>query len=223
MKGKELIKQLQEIDPTGEIEVCVGNVDIWTVHAEPAYWDGKLQLLVRDEKKAPYYDIVGGKYVVSGSKITLTTMSITDVLWGDPDAVIDYSELDKNTGRGSAEYRKADDATRQASRDVTMRVEIDAFTRWLAKQCEKLRPGCANETYEKDMAYSSEQFFKKHLSPDDPLKTLPPKKEMLSGKEYEVWPSVNDRRESGWDDRIEVYWRGGWGIKMKDGSGGIED
>lgn len=223
MKGKELIKLLQEIDPTGEIEVSVGNIDIWDVHQEPAYWDGKLQLLVHDESKKPYFDIVGGKYVVSGSKIVITPMSITEVLWSDPEAVIDYSELETNTVLGSSEYRKHDNATRQASRDVTLRVEIDAFTRWLAKQCNKLRPGCANDTYEKDMAYSSEQFFKKYLSPDDPLKVLPQKKESLSGKEYEVWPSVNDRRESGWDDRIEVYWRGGWGIKMKDGSGAIEE
>jgi len=35
MKGKELIKLLQEIDPTGEIEVSVGNIDIWDVHQEP--------------------------------------------------------------------------------------------------------------------------------------------------------------------------------------------
>ena len=224
MKGKELIRLLQEIDPTGEVEVSVGNIDIFDVHQEPAYWDGKLQLLVRDESKAPYYDVVGGKYVVSGSKIVITPMSISEVLWSDPDAAIDYSELDKNTGRGSAEYRKSDDATRQASRDVTMRVEVDAFTRWVAKQCQRLRPGCASDTYEKDIAYSSGEFFKKHLSPEDPLKELPKQKHKDStGKEYECWPSVNDRRESGWDDRIEVYWRGGWGIKMKDGSGAIED
>lgn len=223
MKGKELIKLLQEIDPTGEIEVSVGNIDIWDVHAEPAYWDGKLQLLVHDPEKAPYYDIVGGKYVVGGSKIVISTMSITDVLWSDPEAVIDYSELEKHTALGSAEYRKHDDATRQASRDVTMRVEVDAFTRWVAKQCSKLRPGCANTTYEKDIAYSASEFFKKHLSPDDPLKELPQKKETIGDRNYDVWPSVNERRESGWDDRIEVYWRGGWGMKMKDGSGAIED
>src|SRR5271154_5815793 len=154
MKGKELIRLLQEIDPTGEIEVSVGNIDIWDVHQEPAYWDGKLQLLVHDESKKPYFDIVGGKYVVSGSKIVITPMSITEVLWGDPDAAIDYSELEKNTALGSSEYRKHDDATRQASRDVTMRVEVDAFTRWVAKQCQRLRPGCADTPSEKDLAYS---------------------------------------------------------------------
>ncbi|MDA4132016.1 MAG: hypothetical protein OK454_02665 [Thaumarchaeota archaeon] len=219
MKGKELIRLLQEIDPTGEVEVSVGNIDIWDVHQEPAYWDGKLQLVVRDPAKAPYYDIVGGKYVVSGSKIVISTMSIADVLWSDPEAAIDYSEL----GQYAAEYRKHDDATRQASRDVTMRVEVDSFARWVAKQCQRLRPGCATDTYEKDIAYSAAEFFKKHLSPDDPLKALPPEKRMSGGKEYESWPSVNQRRESDWDDRIEVYWRGGWGIKMKDGSGAIED
>ena len=31
MKIKDLIAALQEADPSGEIECCVGNVDIWYV------------------------------------------------------------------------------------------------------------------------------------------------------------------------------------------------
>jgi len=53
------------------------------------------------------------------------------------------------------------------------------------------------------------------------VKDLPPKKEKtggflgIGGKEYEVWPSWNDRREAMWDDTLEGYGRGGWGIRRK--------
>jgi hypothetical protein len=209
VKSKELIRLLQEEDPTGETEVSVGNHDIFELRTEPAYWDGKLQLLIRDPAKAPYYDIVGGKYCTAGSKIVINAMSISDVLWQDPDATVDYSEL----GQYADKYREADEKTRRASRDVTLKVGMDAFYRWVKSKAEAIRPG------DTDCRSGADYFFEKHLHVDDPLKELPKQKHVDStGKEYECWPSVNDRRESGWDDRIEVYWRGGWGIKMKDGS-----
>lgn len=34
MKSSELIKQLQELDPEGVIEVCVNNVDIYFLDVE---------------------------------------------------------------------------------------------------------------------------------------------------------------------------------------------
>ena len=51
MKVKDLIKQLQELDPTGEIEVCVGNSDIIDISLFPAYYDGYLQVLKKDLSK----------------------------------------------------------------------------------------------------------------------------------------------------------------------------
>lgn len=209
MKAKELIRLLQEEDPTGETEVSVGNHDIFTVHTEPAYWDGKLQLLIRDESKKPYYDVVGGKYCTKGCKIVITSMGVSDVLWENPDATVDYSEL----GQYADRYRESDEKTRQASRDVTLKVEMDAFHRWVKSKAEVIRPGG------EDCRSTSDYFFEKHLHVDDPLKELPKKKHVDStGTEYECWPSVNERRESGWGDTIEVYWRGGWGIRKKDGS-----
>ena len=53
MKSKELIRLLQEEDPSGEVEVCVQNFDILGIHTEPAYWDGSLQVLMRDASKPP--------------------------------------------------------------------------------------------------------------------------------------------------------------------------
>jgi len=36
MKSAELIKLLQDLDPTGEVEVCVGNGGVFAVMMEPA-------------------------------------------------------------------------------------------------------------------------------------------------------------------------------------------
>jgi hypothetical protein len=214
MKSRELIRLLLEEDPTGETEVSVGNIDIFGVHLEPSYWDGKLQLLIRDESKKPYYDVVGGKYCVRGSKITITPMSITDVLWDDPDVPVDYSEL----GQYAEKYREADDKTRQASRDVALKVEMEAFQCWVKSKAEAIRPGDTD-----DCCNAADYFFEKHLHVGDPVKDLPKQKHVdSSGNEYECWPSWNDRRNAMWDDTLEVYWRGGWGIRKKDGTAAEE-
>ena len=207
MKTKDLIAELQEADPSGELEVCVENVDIFTVTTEPAYWDGRLQVLTRDPAKKPYYDVVGGKYTSKGSKVVISPMSITDLLWNDPDAVIDYSEV--GNPDSAERYRKSDDETRKASRDVELKVEMDAFHRWVKDEADKIRP----ENSDKCRG-SADSFYEKNLSPKDPVKDLPPKRD---GK-YEVWPSWDERRRAMWSDTLEVYWRGGWGIRKKDGS-----
>jgi hypothetical protein len=137
-------------------------------------------------------------------------MSITEMIWGDPDFKVDYSEL----GGSRPDYEESDNKTRQASRDVEMKVEMDAFYRWAKKKAEAIRDG------DGDIRYAADAFFKRAgMKPGDPLKELPKQKHKDStGAEYECWPSVSERRESGWDDTIEVYWRGGWGIRKKDGT-----
>jgi|SRR5208337_1700100 len=213
MKSKELIKQLQYLDPKGETEVSCGNHDIWTVDMEPAYYDGRLQLLIRDpEKTGKYFDIIGAKYVSKGYKIVLTSMGVTDVLWDNPDAIIEYPF-------GEERYREGDEKTRAASRDVELKVNMDFFRKWVAKKAEQIRPGEKSD-------HSADYHYKKlGLGPKDPVKDLPPRKEKLSpkdSKEYEVWPSWNERQEAAWDDALEVYWKGGWGIKKK-GEPDVED
>jgi hypothetical protein len=204
MKSKELIRQLLELDPKGEVEVCVGNHDIWTVDLEPAYYDGRLQVLVRDpELTGKCFDIVGAKYVSKGQKITITSMGVTDVLWDNPDAKIDYSEVEPHAGR----YRESDDKTREASRDVEVKVEKDAFHRWMKEKAEAIRPG--GEDCRRSAHY---HYDKLGLTPKDPVKELPPKKDKDG---YEWWPSWDERRRAMWDDTLEVYWNGGWGVRKK--------
>lgn len=80
MKTKELIRLLQEADPTGEEEVCVNNEDILDVGTEPAYWDGTLQILERDEKLSPYYNVVGATFKREGCKVSIFTHGIRDAI-----------------------------------------------------------------------------------------------------------------------------------------------
>ena len=88
MKSKELIRWLQEEDPTGEGEVVVGNDDIHFLEWKPGYWDGKYTVLIRDESKRPYYDIVGAEYRSDGEKLCIRTMSWQDVISNDTDAPV---------------------------------------------------------------------------------------------------------------------------------------
>ena len=85
MKTKDLIKLLQETDPSGEMDCVVDNIDIFTAHVEVSYWDGCKQLLVRDESKKPYYDIVGAEYRSDGWKVQITPMDIKDAMLDTPD------------------------------------------------------------------------------------------------------------------------------------------
>ena len=84
MKTKELIRRLQEADPTGEAECCVGNHDIFFVESKAAYWDGRLEVLVRDQSKEPWYNVVGAKITTHGTKINIRTLSIDDAIFNDP-------------------------------------------------------------------------------------------------------------------------------------------
>jgi hypothetical protein len=89
MKVKELIRQLQEADPTGEIEACVDNIDIHFVSREPAYYDGCLQVLKRDPA-VKYYNIVGAELKALGDKVQIHVLSIADVFLDHPDAEVTF-------------------------------------------------------------------------------------------------------------------------------------
>jgi hypothetical protein len=78
MKTKDLIELLQQADPSGEEHVCVGNTDIFSVITFPAYYDGKQEILIRDESKKEGYNVVGGMIRGSGVKIQIQTLSIQE-------------------------------------------------------------------------------------------------------------------------------------------------
>jgi hypothetical protein len=82
MKTKELIRRLQEADPTGEVECCVGNLDIYDIYQIGAYYDGALQVLIHDEsKRDKSWSVIGAKMKGNGTKVQINTLSIEDVIY----------------------------------------------------------------------------------------------------------------------------------------------
>lgn len=116
MKTKELIRQLQKADPSGEIDCCIGNSDIHFVSVNPAHYDGCKQVLIRDEKN-PFYNIIGAKVVSDGEKVVLHALSIKSVLWDDPDSPIEYDECSEGL------YKKGHDNIRKEVREFIIEME----------------------------------------------------------------------------------------------------
>ena len=203
MKSKEVIRQLQEADPSGEAEVCVNNEDIHFINREAAYWDGCLQVLVRDESKKDCYNIIGVRYVSDGDKISIHTLGVGDVLLDDSDAPIDYSGLNESQ---AARYRESDEREREENRQMCRKLELDLFLQWAD---DKVKAG-----YPPLKAYflqaAAEEFFDRNISPKDPLPPAEPRKE----KDGLAYPSYNDRRRGQWDDTVRIGWDGEGNFKF---------
>jgi hypothetical protein len=93
VKTKDLVKALQELDPSGETECFVENQDIYFAELLPAYYDGSPYVFVRDKAKEPYYDVVAAKYLGNGTKILLHTLSSYSLIVNNEEFEFDYSEL----------------------------------------------------------------------------------------------------------------------------------
>jgi len=93
MTTKELIEQLQKLDPSGSLEVTIGKSPIKDVEVYPCYYDGAQVSILRDEQKK----IIGWKWNRSGSHIMIRNIDIDDLAWLlicdlDKDPVVDYSD-----------------------------------------------------------------------------------------------------------------------------------
>lgn len=93
MKTKELIRLLNIEDPSGDMEVCVENIDIFYIETLPSYYDGPQEILIRDSKLEPYYDITGGIINYKGKKIVIKTLSLESVVFEDPTAPIEIKGI----------------------------------------------------------------------------------------------------------------------------------
>lgn len=186
MKTKKLIELLQKEDPTGEEEVSVGNQDIFFVAKEPAYYDGRQQVLIRDWDNK-YYNVIGAKYRSRGSKIVIHTHSIADALWENPDLPVDYSELGD---RDIKSYRECDQATSKASIDCQTELELENFVSY----CKNKAADIYSDTEE--VPRLAREFFLANLKHDDPMpKDIP----------Y-INESWNSRRHKQWDREVDIQW-----------------
>lgn len=204
MKTKDLIAALQEADPTGEVECCVGNADIHCVYQEAAYWDGCLQVLIHDPAKKPYYDIIGGKYVASGNKVVIRPLSISDAIFNDENLPVYYEGMSEQKQQ---DYQKMVQDRRNQTKSICNDVEREFFVQYITEKY------CQHDDFElDDIKIAAGKFYDENMDykdsmPEDILKGK--KKENISGQDYEVVPSWNTRRRLQWDREI--------GIDIKDG------
>lgn len=120
-------KKLQELlsGYPDDMEVSVGNVDIFSIHQLPYYWDGCQQVLIRDPKLEPYYDVVGVKYRYHGQKLYINTLSIDDVILDDPDIPVDFSELQESYPTAYKRYLEYVELKREKSKNINNEIELD--------------------------------------------------------------------------------------------------
>lgn len=121
MKTKELIAQLQKADPSGELPVCVGNVDIYFVELMGAYYDGHLQQLIHDESlKGKSFSIIGAQVIAQGNKVCIHPYSIEDGIFDDPDFPVEFVGGSENSIES---YKITFEKWRKESRETEKRME----------------------------------------------------------------------------------------------------
>jgi hypothetical protein len=182
----KLIELLQKADPSGQTEVCVGNVAIVAVSGLPAYYDGPLQVIERNAEGR----FSSAKFVRSGSKINIFTRSVASVISDYTNFPIDLSELSEGDRRA---YTASIEKIRQANRDLEETMELENFIKWVRDRAIQFVPADTDQDdYLKDLA---SEFFQAHLSPTDLLS--------MDSK-----GSYVDCRKQQWDQEIEITFDG---------------
>jgi len=159
MKTKDVIKRLQEVDPSGELDVSVGNIDIHFIDVEPGYYDGIQQVLIRDET-CRYYNIVGGKFNSSQNKVVIHTHAISDFLFENPDGYVDYSGLPEYNKQS---YKESLDKVREFSRDSSYKLELEYFQKHIRQRAAELSSELD------DIDYYAKKFFDENLKYTDKI------------------------------------------------------
>lgn len=125
MKTKELIRQLQEHDPTGENECVVDGVDIHFVQHYPGYYDGWYEVLIRDpERTGRCYDVQAVRMTRAGQKVRLHLHSAEDALLDNYNMPI---ELDESLGSHKERIQSMVDKWRNKSIQMDEELEREAL------------------------------------------------------------------------------------------------
>jgi hypothetical protein len=196
MKSRELIRRIQEADPSGECECCVNNEDIHFVELLEAYYDGCLQVLVRDPAKEPYYSIVGAKVLSDGHKVKLHLLSIEDAIFNNEDMPVDLSSLSEGRQK---DWNERIAKWRKETKDIGNEVERGFFIEYLIKRF-------GSEASDEIKIVGTE-FYDACMSYKDPMPddiNLQKKIQTIGGQEYETIPSWHDRRAQQWDREISL-------------------
>ena len=182
MKTKELISRLQNADPTGEIQCCIDNADIWSIEVEPAYYDGSLHVIDFDEDRRP----IKGRRIRSGEKVVLSPIRIQDCF--------EYNfEVEYLTEEDRKRNEAFDIEERRHDKQIHMDVERDHFVEWVFMKIQNIRKvplGWVDR-----MKAAAVKFFEENcMGPDTPFVKVP------MGRSY------NDCREEYYEDTIFVDW-----------------
>lgn len=74
---------IQQEDPEGTAEVCVGTAPVWFVERVPAYYDGRLEFVERVNGKP-----VRAGWRADGSKVRIRTDDVETAIYDNPDVEI---------------------------------------------------------------------------------------------------------------------------------------
>ena len=121
MKTSVLIQKLMEADPTGELECCIDkNTDIYYVEVLPSYYDGRLEILVRDSTLSPYYDVIGGILTGEGFKVSIRSYSFEDAIWDhNGEFKIQYIESSAHDKERYEQVKKEVEETLREYKEIT--------------------------------------------------------------------------------------------------------
>lgn len=187
MKTKELIRLLNEADPEGNAECCIDNSDILCVELMPAWYDGRLQILNRDEN-VKGYNIIGARVVSSGQKIKIRRHSIEDMIDVSHKLPVDLSDI-KNE-RIAQEYDVSITRLRNDAIAVKHDVALGMFITFVKAKIEKMNVQLSSAVIEN----AARIFFDNNLSDDDAMP------DDICSKQL----SWFDRRHMQWDRELTV-------------------
>ena len=188
MKTKELIRRLQEADPTGGEHCCIDNADIGEISIEPAYYDGGLHIIERDEDGLP----VRGRRTRRGKKIVLTPLTIGDCL-EYPGFTVEYAnEEDRRR------YEKQDLEAHRLDKEIDFSVERDTFASWVFLKIQSQKPIPLG--WVARIRQAAEKFYNENRGPDKDGNAI---KDRAWGWEKGSWV---DRLSESWEEIIRVEW-----------------
>jgi len=192
VKTKKVIELLQKADPSGENEVCVDNMDIYSIHSEPAYWNGTQQVLERNESD-PGYNVVSAKYKTSGTKIVIQPLSILDAICNEPYLQIDYSELSDSNRDATIKHNQEH---AEWIKNLENRLLKLSFIEWAKEKISKIT---ANEV---EMKSEAETFFEDRLLHESKIPQILKHSQHESAKIY-------------WESKFEISIENGF-LEIKD-------
>lgn len=196
MKTKELIRQLQKLDPEGECECCISNLDIRYVDRMPYYYDGTLEVLKRDENGY----VVGAEYP-HVDKIKIVCDSIGSIICDHPDAEFDVDYSGLSNGR-DVRYKASHEEARKRGREIQRSVELWYFKNYMKKRAVEFSPDLDN------LDYCTEEFFDTYLGYSYPM-----------DPDLDKNDSWANRREKQWDRLVDLKFDGlEWHLSLKEQS-----